>query len=205
MVLTSSFCRNNESSGGGSPLGLKEIFHELSMQEGLHSMDDILSVIIDPNGMSFNDLKPIYKEFLLKLAVTFTKDELYLKSKSIMRRQRKRSIKRFVCVIRVDFFITLLYRSSSVKKTPNTLVSKKFKRLKHIFQKNLKPGMAKRLLEKKSVIEDKPTDRTLEIKFPESSISTSSYDTRPFRTKEELVGKRGNYSRKKGTSVAESK
>ncbi|ENN72472.1 hypothetical protein YQE_10814, partial [Dendroctonus ponderosae] len=86
--------RNNESATGGSPLGFKEIFHELSMQEGLHSMDDILSVIIDPDGMSFNDLKPIYKEFLLKLAVTLTKDELYLKSKSIMRRQRKKTIKK---------------------------------------------------------------------------------------------------------------
>ena len=44
--------------------------------------------------MSFNDLKPIYKEFLLKLAVTLTKDELYQRSKSIMRRQKKKKLKR---------------------------------------------------------------------------------------------------------------
>lgn len=60
------------------------------MQENLHSLDDILNAIIDSDGMSFNDLKPIYKEFLLKLAVTLTKDELYQRSKSIMRRQKKR-------------------------------------------------------------------------------------------------------------------
>lgn len=40
--------------------------------------------------MSFNDLKPIYKEFLMKLAMTLTKDELYQRSKLIMRRQRKK-------------------------------------------------------------------------------------------------------------------
>lgn len=44
--------------------------------------------------MSFNDLKPIYKEFLLKLAVTLTKDELYQRSKSIMRRQKKKKLRR---------------------------------------------------------------------------------------------------------------
>ncbi|XP_066153654.1 uncharacterized protein [Euwallacea fornicatus] len=175
--------RNDQTPGGGSPLGLKEIFHELSLQEGLHSMDDILSVIIDPDGMSFNDLKPIYKEFLLKLAVTFTKDELYLKSKSIMRRQRKRSIR----------------RSSSVplKKSANKLVSNKFKRLKHIFQKNLNPNLAKMEKTGKNFRDIKPElKRRVESKFPESSISTSSYDTKPFRTKEELVGKRTSYRKK---------
>lgn len=44
--------------------------------------------------MSFNDLKPIYKEFLLKLAVTLTKDELYQRSKSIMRRQKKKKLRK---------------------------------------------------------------------------------------------------------------
>lgn len=151
------------------------------MQEGLHSMDDILSVIIDPDGMSFNDLKPIYKEFLLKLAVTLTKDELYLKSKSIMRRQKKKIIK----------------RSASAKRNPNMLVSGKFKRLKHIFQKNLKPA-SKKLLDEanKNNIEIQPSDERTESKLPESSISTSSYDTRPFRTKEELVGKKTSYKKK---------
>lgn len=44
---------------------------------------------LDPEGMSFNDLKPLYKEFLLKLAATLTQDELYQRSASIMRRRRR--------------------------------------------------------------------------------------------------------------------
>lgn len=80
----------NSSGGGSSPLGFNELFTEFRVQEGLDSMDDILDAIIDAEGMSFNDLKPIYKEFLLKLAFTLTKDELYQRSKSIMRRQKKK-------------------------------------------------------------------------------------------------------------------
>ena len=82
------------TGGGGSPLGFSELFNEFRLQENLHSLDDILNAIINSDGMSFNDLKPIYKEFLLKLAVTLTKDELYQRSKSIMRRQKKRKLKR---------------------------------------------------------------------------------------------------------------
>lgn len=82
------------TGGGGSPLGFSELFNEFRLQENLHSLDDILNTIINSDGMSFNDLKPIYKEFLLKLAVTLTKDELYQRSKSIMRRQKKKKLKR---------------------------------------------------------------------------------------------------------------
>lgn len=77
-----------------SPLGFSELFNEFRLQENLHSLDDILNAIINSEGMSFNDLKPIYKEFLLKLAVTLTKDELYQRSKSIMRRQKKKLLRR---------------------------------------------------------------------------------------------------------------
>ncbi|XP_063218557.1 uncharacterized protein LOC134528822 [Bacillus rossius redtenbacheri] len=80
-----------------SPLGLNELFTEFRMQEGLNSMDDILDAIIDAEGMSFNDLKPLYKEFLFKLAVTLTKDELYRRSKFIMRRQKKKRKRRNSC------------------------------------------------------------------------------------------------------------
>lgn len=82
------------AGGGGSPLGFSELFNEFRLQENLHSLDEILNAIINSDGMSFNDLKPIYKEFLLKLAVTLTKDELYQRSKSIMRRQKKKKLKR---------------------------------------------------------------------------------------------------------------
>ncbi|XP_039948412.1 uncharacterized protein LOC120766784 isoform X2 [Bactrocera tryoni] len=79
--------------GGGSPLGFSELFNEFRLHENLHSLDEILYAIIDADGMSFNDLKPIYKEFLMKLAVTLTKDELFQRSKNIMRRQRKKKLK----------------------------------------------------------------------------------------------------------------
>uniref|UniRef100_A0A0K8UX47 PID domain-containing protein n=2 Tax=Bactrocera latifrons TaxID=174628 RepID=A0A0K8UX47_BACLA len=79
--------------GGGSPLGFSELFNEFRLHENLHSLDEILYAIIDADGMSFNDLKPIYKEFLMKLAVTLTKDELFQRSKNIMRRQRKKKFK----------------------------------------------------------------------------------------------------------------
>lgn len=86
--------RRAKNGGGGSPLGFSELFNEFRLQENLHSLDEILNAIINSEGMSFNDLKPIYKEFLLKLAVTLTKDELYQRSKSIMRRQKKKLMRR---------------------------------------------------------------------------------------------------------------
>lgn len=129
-------------------------------------MDEILGVIIDPEGMSFNDLKPIYKEFLLKLSVTLTKDELYQRSKMIMRRHlKKKQMRR---------------NATSPTNHHHVLVSSnKFKRrLKHIFQKNLKFH---------KLIKNKKLGKTQgpPVKTVESSISTSSYDTRHFTPKEE--------------------
>ncbi|XP_011305583.1 uncharacterized protein [Fopius arisanus] len=79
---------------GGTPLGFTELFDEFRNQEGLTSVDDILATIIDPEGMSFNELKPLYKEFLLKLASTLTQDELYQRSANIMKRRRRPSRRR---------------------------------------------------------------------------------------------------------------
>ncbi|KAM0724959.1 hypothetical protein ACS0PU_009343 [Formica fusca] len=87
--LTSGSTRRSNNIKGGTPLGFTELFDEFRNQEGLTSVDDILAAIIDPEGMSFNDLKPLYKEFLLKLAATLTQDELYQRSASIMRRRRR--------------------------------------------------------------------------------------------------------------------
>ncbi|XP_011162610.2 uncharacterized protein LOC105197772 isoform X2 [Solenopsis invicta] len=87
--LTSGSTRRTNNIKGGTPLGFTELFDEFRNQEGLTSVDDILAAIIDPEGMSFNDLKPLYKEFLLKLAATLTQDELYQRSASIMRRRRR--------------------------------------------------------------------------------------------------------------------
>lgn len=97
---------NKAEGTGSSPLGFNELFTEFRLQEGLNSMDDILDAIICAEGMSFNDLKPIYKEFLMKLAVTLTKDELYQRSKSIMRRQKKKLGRRNSCYKRKKTFVT---------------------------------------------------------------------------------------------------
>ena len=55
----------------------------------MYNVINFLTALTDPEGMSFNDLKPLYKEFLLKLAATLTQDELYQRSASIMRRRRR--------------------------------------------------------------------------------------------------------------------
>lgn len=98
-----ALCRKNSL---GSPLGLNELFNEFQLQEGLNNIEDILAAIVDSDGMSFNDLKPIYKEFLLKLAVTLTKDELYQRSKAIMHRQKNRKkemLRRNSCKLKKTF------------------------------------------------------------------------------------------------------
>lgn len=165
------YYRNNEQGSGGSPLGFKEIFNELSLQEGLHSLDDILSVIIDPEGMSFNDLKPIYKEFLLKLSLTLTKDELFQRSRMIMRKQKKKILSR--------------NNNLSPKRKPHVTVGGKFRRLKHMFKRNLKTKLERKFgtLSKKGTPE---ISTRINSKVTDSSISTSSYDTRPFRPRKDI-------------------
>lgn len=127
-------------------------------------MDEILGVIIDSEGMSFNDLKPIYKEFLLKLSVTLTKDELYQRSKSIMRRQKKKLMTR---------------RTKMKKKNSHVVICGKFKNLKHIFQR-MKLNRRHRKHRSHLVKSCTPS----ESKIPESSLSSSSFDTRQFRPKD---------------------
>lgn len=158
--------RNNGKKGGGSPLGFNELFNEFKVQENLHSMDEILNAIIDAEGMSFNDLKPIYKEFLLKLAVTLTKDEIFQHSKAIMKKQKKK----------------ILRRNSSFQNKRRKIF-KGASGLRMVFRmpfgKDLKKDKNKQLgsLEFSSVSNNKEP-------ISESSVSTSSYDLRQFRPKE---------------------
>ncbi|KAF5291803.1 hypothetical protein FQA39_LY14291 [Lamprigera yunnana] len=161
----SKISRINGQTAGGSPLGFNELFNEFRIQEGLHSVDDILGVIIDAEGMSFNDLKPIYKEFLLKLSVTLTKDELYQRSKAIMRKQKKKCM-----------------RTNTVPlQRRRSRVNNKLKTLKHIFRKTLKAKLlGKKLLKQQRI--DKEISQS-NNRLAESSISTSSYDTKQFRPK----------------------
>ncbi|XP_045770316.1 uncharacterized protein LOC123870881 isoform X1 [Maniola jurtina] len=165
--------RNNGKKGGGSPLGFNELFNEFKVQENLHSMDEILNVIIDPEGMSFNDLKPIYKEFLLKLAVTLTKDEIFQHSKAIMKKQKKK----------------ILRRNSSFQNKRRKIF-KGASGLRMVFR--LPFGKELRKKEKKkqpSLFEIQNVQTNVIVKDPtcESSVSTSSYDLRQFRPKEPEV------------------
>lgn len=94
-IETAAVDRRRRRSNGSSVMGFSDMFNELRLQEGLNNMDEILNAIINVEGMSFNDLKPIYREFLIKLAMTLTKDELYQRTKVIMTEQkRKRNNKR---------------------------------------------------------------------------------------------------------------
>lgn len=132
--------------------------------------------------MSFNDLKPIYKEFLLKLSLTLTKDELYQKAKMIMRKQKKKVLNKT--------------QNINQKRSRHIFVGGKFRKLKHIFQKNIKNRFSKKIKASTvTKVPDLPTKN--KMKLPESSISTSSYDTRQFRPKENASkGKKHNYRKK---------
>ncbi|XP_067015686.2 uncharacterized protein [Anabrus simplex] len=169
---------NGHNGGGnGSPLGFNELFAEFRAQEGLNSLDDILDAIIDAEGMSFNDLKPIYKEFLLKLAVTLTKDELYQRSKSIMRRQRKKLNRRnsISCVKRKKTFSTggvglkkVFRRSVSKLKAAKSRPSS-FEFTSVLFPSSVPIRSSKKL--RNAFVTDSTT----------TSTSTSSYTSRNFQ------------------------
>ena len=70
---------------------LQELFKELKEKEGVESIDDVLKKVISPNGISFNEIKPVYRELLLKLAMTMSQDELFQRSKNIMSAEKKKS------------------------------------------------------------------------------------------------------------------
>ncbi|KAF9413247.1 hypothetical protein HW555_008469 [Spodoptera exigua] len=156
--------RNNGKKGGGSPLGFNELFNEFKVQENLHSMDEILNAIIDAEGMSFNDLKPIYKEFLLKLAVTLTKDEIFQHSKAIMKKQKKKILRR-----------------NSMFQNKRRKILKGASGLRMVFRMPFGKDIRSK--------ESKPLGCEDLTKDPvsESSVSTSSYDLRQFRPKEPML------------------
>ena len=55
-----------------------------TFQHGIASIDDLLRHVIKPEGMSFNGIEPVYRELLLKLAMSMSKDEIFIRSKTIM-------------------------------------------------------------------------------------------------------------------------
>lgn len=161
--------RNNGKKGGGSPLGFNELFNEFKVQENLHSMDEILSAIIDAEGMSFNDLKPIYKEFLLKLAVTLTKDELFQHSKAIMKKQKKKILRR-----------------NSTFQNKRRKIFKGASGLRMVFRMPFGKELRKKEAQQITSLDFQAVSKTKEP-VSESSVSTSSYDIRQFRPKEPML------------------
>jgi hypothetical protein len=71
---------------------IHEIFQEMKAKQ-LMSVDDVLKEILlgSKGRMSFSDMKPAYREMLLKLAFTMSKDEMYQKSKEIMRKHNRKT------------------------------------------------------------------------------------------------------------------
>lgn len=170
LIKCNFFYRNNGKKGGGSPLGFNELFNEFKVQENLHSMDEILNAIIDAEGMSFNDLKPIYKEFLLKLAVTLTKDEIFQHSKAIMKKQKKKILRR-----------------NSMFQNKRRKIFKGANGLRMVFRMPFGKDIRK---EKKiALVSSFDLQHAESNKEPvsESSVSTSSYDLRQFRPKDPIV------------------
>lgn len=133
-------------------------------------MDEILNAIIDAEGMSFNDLKPIYKEFLLKLAVTLTKDEIFQHSKAIMKKQKKKILRR-----------------NSTFQNKRRKIFKGANGLRMVFRMPFGKDIRKK--EKKKQLGSFDFQDVVNTKDPisESSVSTSSYDLRQFRPKESTL------------------
>ena len=67
-----------------SQYNLTELFKELKEKEGIGSIDDILRQVIKPDGMSFNGIQPVYRELLMKLAMSMSRDEIFIRSQNIM-------------------------------------------------------------------------------------------------------------------------
>ncbi len=75
-------------SVGGPYNNLQELFGELREKEGIESVDDILRQVVSPEGMSYNQTSPVYRELLLKLAMSMSADEMFIRSKNIMMQEK---------------------------------------------------------------------------------------------------------------------
>lgn len=118
--------------------------------------------------MSFNDLKPIYKEFLLKLAVTLTKDEIFQHSKAIMKKQKKKILRR-----------------NSMFQNKRRKIFKGASGLRMVFRMPFGKDLRR---EKKNQLESFDIEKVgTKDPISESSVSTSSYDLRQFRPKEPVL------------------
>ena len=56
-----------------------KVIEELKDKEGIESIDDILRHVISKDGMSFNKISPVYRELLMKLAMSMSGDEMFIR------------------------------------------------------------------------------------------------------------------------------
>jgi hypothetical protein len=77
---------------------LTELFKELKEKEGIGSIDDILRQVVKPDGMSFNGIQPVYRELLMKLAMSMSKDEIFIRSQNIMNEEKGLYISYEMCI-----------------------------------------------------------------------------------------------------------
>ncbi|XP_037091428.1 uncharacterized protein LOC119111729 [Pollicipes pollicipes] len=71
-------------------LDIKQLLAQIQARDGIRTVDDVLRQVVNPGGMSFSDLRPEHRELLLRLALTLSKDEMYQRSKHIMKKQSKK-------------------------------------------------------------------------------------------------------------------
>ena len=69
---------------------IKQLLAQIQARDGIRTVDDVLRQVVNPGGMSFSDLRPEHRELLLRLALTLSKDEMYQRSKHIMKKQTKK-------------------------------------------------------------------------------------------------------------------
>ncbi|CAL4066528.1 unnamed protein product [Meganyctiphanes norvegica] len=67
----------------------EDLLSEMRTSQGIMSVDEVLKQVIKPKGMSFSEMDPNQREMLLKLALNLSKDEIYQRSKNIMKQQKK--------------------------------------------------------------------------------------------------------------------
>ena len=67
---------------------LQELFKELKEKEGIESVDDILRQVVKQDGMSFHKISPMHRELLMKLAMSMSADEMFIRSKNIIMKEK---------------------------------------------------------------------------------------------------------------------
>ena len=98
---------------------LQELFKELREKEGIESVDDILRQVISREGMSFNRTSPMYRELLMKLAMSLSADEMFIRSKNIMMQEKSKSVNREESSAFARVFGGIFGRNKNKQSNPN--------------------------------------------------------------------------------------